>query len=67
MIRFIKRWLHRRDIQRRIIAYAKTTEGQKCFETINNNNQILADYEKEVFGVDKVSMPNKLWRLINIP
>ena len=60
MIRWIKRYLHRRDIRRRLIAYAKTPAGRTFIEQINGNNLILADYEAEVLGAENPYMGQQL-------
>lgn len=75
MIRWYKRWLHRRDITRRLIAFAKTPEGHTYLEQINNNNLIMADYEAEILGAEpygvghpiQIKMPTEDWNLLNRP
>lgn len=60
MIRWMKRWLRRRDIERRLIAYAKTREGRKFIDAINENNVILADYDAYVLGAEDIYKGSRL-------
>lgn len=50
--RAFKRWRRRREIIRRLVAYAKTKEGRKFIEGMNEGNLILADYEAEILGAE---------------
>lgn len=71
MIRWIKRYLHRRDIIRRLIAYAKTPEGRTYIEKINGDNLIIADWEAEILGAEpgrlgwRIRLPNEEWKKLN--
>lgn len=73
MIRWFKRWRHRRDIIRRLVAYAKTPEGRTFIEAINEGNLIMADWEAEVLGAEplaydphlRIALPVKYWRILN--
>ncbi len=47
-----KRWLKRRDVKKRLIAFAKTKDGRKFIEEMNNNNLILADMDAMVLGAE---------------
>lgn len=47
-----KRWRRRREIIRRLVAYAKTADGRKFIEEMNRGNLILADYEAEILGAE---------------
>lgn len=73
MIRWIKRYFQRRDVERRLIAYAKTTEGRVFLEAAYNNNLILADYYAEVLDAEPIHytirtrLPTATWRIINKP
>lgn len=74
MIRWFKRWRHRRDIIRRLVAYAKTPEGRIFIEKINEENAIMADWEAEILGatmptntIIRTRMPAPTWRILNLP
>lgn len=70
---WFKRWLRRRDVKRRLIAYAKTKEGRKFIEEMNQMNLILADYDAEVLGAEspyvgktlRIRLPDEYWRQIS--
>lgn len=47
-----KRSRRRREIIRRLVAYAKTKNGRKFIEEMNRGNLILADYEAEILGAE---------------
>ena len=52
MIKWIKQWHYRRQIIQRLIAFAKTKEGRKFIEEMNNNNLILADHDAFILGAE---------------
>lgn len=72
MIKAFKRWRRRREIIRRLIAYAKTTDGRKFIEEMNQGNLILADLDAEILGTEnpyvgktlRVRLPNDQYRAL---
>lgn len=75
MISWIDRWIKRRRIIKRLIAFAKTKEGRKFIEELNENNLILADYDASILGAEspydegtklRINIPNEDWRKFNV-
>lgn len=50
--RAFKRWRRRREIIRRLVAFAKTKDGRKFIEEINRGNLILADLDAAELGAE---------------
>ncbi len=50
--RAFKRWRRRREIIRRLVAYAKTKDGRKFIEEMNRGNLILADLDAAELGAE---------------
>lgn len=44
-MKWIKRYIKRRRVIKRLIEYAKTKEGYEFILKMNKNNLILADYD----------------------
>lgn len=69
--RAFKRWRRRREIVRRLVAYAKTKDGRKFIEEMNEGNLILADLDAAELGAEtyvgstlRIRLPDEQYRAL---
>lgn len=62
MIKTFKRWRRRREIIRRLVAYAKTKDGRKFIEEMNQGNLIMADLDAAELGAENPYI-GRPWRI----
>lgn len=65
----LKRWRRRRDVVRRLVAYAKTKQGRAFIEAMNQSNIIMAAWDADAIGAEcpyagsqlRVGLPKGSW------